>query len=133
MPLSWIILPRSPSRSFFVMLISNSNVSAIPKKEKLQLMSHESNATKRNNIPHIPQTPPKCATLETSKCHSEDNSNKIGIRRYSTQRAFIFLLKNLQVLGVLLWDMEQHKTLAHFQWTPMAGALNSITFHGTKV
>jgi len=30
--LSRIILPRSPSRSFFVMLISNSNVSAIHKK-----------------------------------------------------------------------------------------------------
>jgi len=33
MSLSRIILPRSPSRSFFVMLISSSNVSAIPKRK----------------------------------------------------------------------------------------------------
>lgn len=36
---SRIILPRSPSRSFFVMPISTSNVSASPIKEKPELMS----------------------------------------------------------------------------------------------
>ena len=38
-----------------------------------------------------------------------------------------------QVLGALLWDMEQHKRLDPLSWTQTAMALNLILMHGIQV